>query len=278
MATSLGLETTMTTTTTKKNKDVVRLVVLSDTHGKHDELTHLLPPGDLLLHCGDFANRGSLEDAKNFVQWVSSLHQYPQKLVIDGNHDRTLDDKDTKKSNDPMEIDDPNIDLMQVFAKADPSVRLLQDETFTTKHGLVVHGSSWKSCEEDSFGPLTSGVDVWMFHLHPKLYFAPEDVRSDSVVVIPEDPHYSFARGWHGSRTIAKSAKRYKIPLNLSGHVHMSRGMLKLKDGSSVFINASSSWSNREGAKGITAPIVIDFDLRTRQVVGVNLEPHPSSW
>eukprot|EP00026_Physarum_polycephalum_P021288 Phypoly_transcript_24444.p1 GENE.Phypoly_transcript_24444~~Phypoly_transcript_24444.p1 ORF type:complete len:154 (+),score=43.89 Phypoly_transcript_24444:56-463(+) len=39
---------------TSKNK-CVRIVVMSDTHNHVDDLT--VPPGDILIHCGDFTNK-----------------------------------------------------------------------------------------------------------------------------------------------------------------------------------------------------------------------------
>ena len=72
------------------NKDVIRLVVISDTHGEHEMLTSILPQGDILIYCGDFVNKGNVQDAERFVHWLSTLNQYGEKIVIDGNHDRSL--------------------------------------------------------------------------------------------------------------------------------------------------------------------------------------------
>ncbi len=76
----------VTTTTIKqiKNHRIVRLVVISDTHGYHDLLTPEMPAGDVLIHCGDFADRDSEENVIEFVKWISKQDQYAEKFVIDG--------------------------------------------------------------------------------------------------------------------------------------------------------------------------------------------------
>jgi hypothetical protein len=98
---------------------LVRLVVISDTHGHRDLLTaqKLLPPGDILVHCGDFSHKGFIrQDAQSFRHWISSsLTQYPEKFVVEGNHDHTRDD------------DPDGMNLPAFFA--DSGVRLLQDES-----------------------------------------------------------------------------------------------------------------------------------------------------
>jgi predicted phosphodiesterase len=67
----------------------LRLVMISDTHGKHRALTDL-PAGDVLVHAGDFTSRGGLEEVQDFVEWMCSL-PYEHKLVIAGNHELSLD-------------------------------------------------------------------------------------------------------------------------------------------------------------------------------------------
>ena len=53
----------MNTLESRPKKDIVRIIVISDTHGEHEMLTHMLPPaGDILIHCGDFANKGNKQD------------------------------------------------------------------------------------------------------------------------------------------------------------------------------------------------------------------------
>lgn len=63
----------------------VRVVVTSDTHNAHREMT--VPAGDVFIHCGDATHwlnsRAALED---FNTWLGTL-PHAHKIVIGGNHD-----------------------------------------------------------------------------------------------------------------------------------------------------------------------------------------------
>ena len=71
--------------------DEIRIVCVSDTHGFEGQLPPV-PPGDLLIHCGDFAPDGGstvrLRAVEAFDQWLAA-QPHKVKLVIRGNHDPT---------------------------------------------------------------------------------------------------------------------------------------------------------------------------------------------
>jgi len=69
-------------------KGVVRLVLISDTHMMHRKLE--MPPGDILIHAGDFSNRGKEEEIREFDSWLGEL-EYKYKVVVPGNHDTGTD-------------------------------------------------------------------------------------------------------------------------------------------------------------------------------------------
>jgi predicted phosphodiesterase len=64
----------------------MRLVMISDTHGRHADLT--IPDGDVLVHAGDFTRhrRDQYQDTTDFSDWLGSL-PHAHKIVIAGNHD-----------------------------------------------------------------------------------------------------------------------------------------------------------------------------------------------
>eukprot|EP00928_Gymnodinium_smaydae_P044883 TRINITY_DN29959_c0_g1_i1.p1 TRINITY_DN29959_c0_g1~~TRINITY_DN29959_c0_g1_i1.p1 ORF type:complete len:1377 (-),score=295.51 TRINITY_DN29959_c0_g1_i1:54-4184(-) len=68
--------------------DVLRVVMVADTHCRHRELT--MPPGDLLLVCGDFTKSGTAEEVEDFALWLDGL-PYAEKVVVAGNHEITFD-------------------------------------------------------------------------------------------------------------------------------------------------------------------------------------------
>lgn len=67
---------------------MTKIVAISDTHNLHDEL--VMPPGDILVHAGDFSNRGTLDELEKFAIWWHK-QDYKLKLFVPGNHDFCFD-------------------------------------------------------------------------------------------------------------------------------------------------------------------------------------------
>lgn len=66
----------------------MKIVQISDTHGKHRLLKNL-PEGDVLIHCGDLTENGTEEEVLDFINWLERL-PYRHKIFITGNHDLCL--------------------------------------------------------------------------------------------------------------------------------------------------------------------------------------------
>lgn len=66
----------------------MRLIHLSDTHGRHRQLTDL-PQADIIVHTGDITEDGTEEEVEDFVKWFGNL-PYQRKIFIAGNHDLCL--------------------------------------------------------------------------------------------------------------------------------------------------------------------------------------------
>ena len=65
----------------------MRLVLTSDTHGRHFEIKKL-PDGDVLVHAGDFMNSGLYpEEILSFNYWLAE-QPIEHRVVCGGNHDR----------------------------------------------------------------------------------------------------------------------------------------------------------------------------------------------
>lgn len=66
----------------------MKIVIISDTHEQHLKVN--VPNGDLLIHCGDWTNRGDEFATQRFLDWFSA-QPYKYKCFIAGNHELTLD-------------------------------------------------------------------------------------------------------------------------------------------------------------------------------------------
>ncbi len=53
------------------SEDKVRFVCVSDTHNQTDRLE--VPPGDVLLHAGDFTMTGQMKEVEHFNDWLGIL-------------------------------------------------------------------------------------------------------------------------------------------------------------------------------------------------------------
>ena len=103
------VERVKVTTAEERREGVVRLVLISDTHNKHRQL--VMPPGDLLIHAGDFTERGLARfgiqigcgnnichnrEIKEFDDWLGSLDMYKHRILVPGNHDTGTDAQVTR--------------------------------------------------------------------------------------------------------------------------------------------------------------------------------------
>ena len=64
---------------------MVKIVAISDTHTLHEQVE--VPECDILVHAGDFSNKGSVEDTASFISWLDRQDQAKHKVFISGNHD-----------------------------------------------------------------------------------------------------------------------------------------------------------------------------------------------
>ncbi len=177
----------------------LRLVCLSDTHGFHRQLP--LPPGDILIHAGDFDGR-TLEQIDDFNAWLGEL-PFRHKLVIASNHD-LLFDRDPKLARAHL----PNATYLE-----DSGVRL---------EGLNFWGSPANSVlgEEWAFGRerLVKLRRHW------------DRIPNDTDVLITHEPPYGTLDKTHllgkhrGCQYLLGALLRVKPKLHVFGHIHGGHG------------------------------------------------------
>eukprot|EP00008_Paramoeba_atlantica_P012213 CAMPEP_0201499008 /NCGR_PEP_ID=MMETSP0151_2-20130828/74063_1 /ASSEMBLY_ACC=CAM_ASM_000257 /TAXON_ID=200890 /ORGANISM="Paramoeba atlantica, Strain 621/1 / CCAP 1560/9" /LENGTH=370 /DNA_ID=CAMNT_0047891013 /DNA_START=163 /DNA_END=1272 /DNA_ORIENTATION=- len=80
---------TIRKTESKFGKEDVRIVHISDTHNRHEEITETLPEADLLIHTGDFSDDGTDEEYISFNNWLGEVKDRYRfgVFVVLGNHD-----------------------------------------------------------------------------------------------------------------------------------------------------------------------------------------------
>lgn len=204
----------------------MRLVIISDTHGFHEEL--VMPAGDMLIHAGDITKMGNVEEVEPFNQWLKTL-PYAEKIVIAGNHDFCFEFNDGK-------------DLIT-------NAHYLQDSSITIE-GIKFYGSPWQPRFFD-----------WAFNLDrgAALKERWDLIPADTDVLITHGPPFGIADitctdESVGCEELMLAIERVRPKAHIFGHIHEAYGVVT-KDGT-TFVNGSSCTLRYQA---INAPICIDI-------------------
>ena len=201
----------------------MRIVVISDTHGKHDEIGVL--SGDVLIHCGDSCNgfRSDPADVVRLDAWFGR-QRFDRILCIGGNHDFALQE------------------LTADGRRALHNAEYLEDREYRYK-GLRFYGSPW-----------TPELPEWA-------YFQPDHAIASRWARIPDDtdvlithtpPRDVLDRDRSGQRLGCPHLRRrvgeVRPTLHCFGHVHASSGAIDIAG--ITFVNAALVNRRFEVTKG----------------------------
>lgn len=251
--------------------ELVRFVCISDTHNLVDEVEHLIPNGDVFLHCGDFTHYGTYNEVLKFNAFLGRL-PHRHKIVIAGNHELTFDSNILPMSGAirdhgriPAEELLRNREYLETLKLTHMSQLLtnctyLQDSG-TTVYGLRIYGSPWQpqfcnwGFNLDSLEKLRTvwslipdGTDVLMTHGPPK-------GRGD---ITEWEVHAGCPE------LLNAVQQRIRPKFHVFGHIHEGRDPAYNKDeglstdGVTTYINASIL--NRS-YKLVFLPVIFDIPL-----------------
>jgi hypothetical protein len=230
---SFAPEAKMTHETGPQSGTPLTLVVISDTHGMEDQLVDdkTIPPGDVLLHLGDFAKEHRAKSSCDTLDtWLANF-PHPLKFVIRGNHD-------------PRYGAFPKSQATYI---TNPTIQFIADYKFCFAP-YISGGLRRKKC-------LPKSCDVLVSHVPPK------------KVLDQCWPSGLYA----GSETLLRGVQKMTggLPIVwLCGHIHEGRGIRKIHLGKqlqqhppTVIINASNANAGR--AKSIDyGPVVLQLGTK----------------
>ncbi len=208
----------------------MRIVLISDTHGRHEELGIL--SGDVLIHCGDSCEGFDTDGARldSIDRWFAK-QRFGQIFCIGGNHDFAAQERHANGGN--------------VFEHA----IFLQDQAHIFD-GTMFYGAPWL--------PDLSG---WA-------YFLPDDERirkwnlipRNTDVLITHSPPFGILDLPRNGENVGCSYLRTAVmevnpKLHAFGHVHASAGRTTI--GETTFVNASVIDSSDVMQH---APITVDLE------------------
>ena len=189
----------------------MKIMFLSDTHGRHLEITELygeLPYVDIIVHSGDCTRYGEFEETDLFMNWFSKQNAM-HKILVAGNHDFVL-----------QQMDRRNWLLANNYG-----VTYLED-SFININGIGIYGSPWSP---------VFGMWAFMKQRNDELDAVWQKVPTDGSVdvLVTHTPRYGrfdvSVRGNYnvGCEMLANRINDIHPKVHVFGHIHECGGMIK---------------------------------------------------
>lgn len=256
----------------EENKSL-RIVCISDTHSGHHQLH--LPPGDILIHSGDFTkSRTKLNAAEyiDFVQWFSG-HPHKTKILIAGNRDDFMHTEICHKfRHRSLE----EIESVQSLFTGSDQIIYLKDSAYEYKQNgfnFKIWGSPWTRL----YGKEGKAFQVSTEDLKLKWELIPEDID----FLITHGPPLgvcdkNLEKVQAGCPELLARVKKIKPRIHQFGHIHEGYGSQQTED--TLFINAASI--DKITKQLTNQPIVIALapDLTTKLVAGGTCQPRATAY
>lgn len=189
----------------------MRIVAVSDTHMRHEQIA--VPPGDVLVHAGDFTKRGALKDVVEFNAWLGSL-PHRHKIVIAGNHDwafQNFPQQARAAITNAIYLEDEGCELEGVKFWGSPWQPWFLSWAFNLQRGPEI-AAKWAL--------IPPGIDVLITH-GPPFGFGDHCVSGDDV----------------GCADLLARIRELKTRIHISGHIHEGSGVRE--DGGTLYVNAA---------------------------------------
>ena len=224
------------------------ITLISDTHGKHNQITQDLPGGDLLIHAGDISSMGHQHEVQQFCKWFNNVDNYDHKIFIAGNHDWGFQN---------------NTEKIMEIANSYKTVDYIQDETIQVNNDdkmVNIYGSPW---QPEFYN--------WAFNLPkngPELAAKWAAIPDNTDILITHGPAFGVldtvaGKMWDnlGCQLLTNKIKTIKPKIHVCGHIHSGYGYYF--DGDTHFINASVL---NEEYQYANKPITIDWNGETNEI------------
>ncbi|MEZ5537533.1 MAG: metallophosphatase domain-containing protein [Thiolinea sp.] len=192
----------------------MKLTFISDTHSLHDRMPPLAS-GDVLMHCGDFTGRGTLEDTQHFAEFIAA-QDFTHKIVIAGNHDTCFEDqrKDEAEAclrdNGIIYLNDSGVEIAGVKFWGSPVQPEFFNWSFNRQRGADIR-RHWEKIPVDTNVLITHGP--------------PRHILDRCENGFPA-----------GCDDLLEVIQRIKPDIHAFGHIHEAYGVLEA--GGTTFINA----------------------------------------
>lgn len=213
----------------------MKIVVISDTHGQHEDITLPKKKGDIIIHAGDCSSTGTASQIEDFLIWYGGLN-YKLKILIAGNHDWGFDQNPKKyeemaKQYGVTYLNDSGITYKKIKIWGSPVSPTFCDWAFNRSRTI-----------EES---MTEGAQKLK---HPYIGNHWDLIPLDTDILITHGPPYGimdytvYDRLNVGCSVLSYKIHQIKPKLVIFGHIHEARGVLayKIDENYVTYCNASS--------------------------------------
>lgn len=215
-----------------------KICAISDTHNNHNKI--IIPPCDLLIHCGDWTSQGMKHEVETFAKWLDKQEQVEHIVIVPGNHELYLESHLEQGGG------------LEWIHDHCPRAEVLIDRTIEIE-GIKIHGSpvtpyfcdwAWNRMPSEFDGRMYAGKEreKKVKSIKPHWDIIPEGTN----VLITHGPPYDildktvFANGEMrpeplGCPLLLKRIQEVKPDLHFFGHIHFPGGTQIHKDGTSYY-------------------------------------------
>ncbi|MDZ7934040.1 MAG: metallophosphatase domain-containing protein [Emticicia sp.] len=193
----------------------MKIVAISDTHGKHQNL--ILPEGDMLIHAGDVSSLGKESEIKDFLNWFSQT-DFKHKILIAGNHDFYFEKIAFNETivnqlipSNIIYLNDCGVEIEGIQLWGSPIQPWFYNWAFNRYRGEDIK-KHWNKIPHD--------VDILITH-GPAYGILDKTTRNENV----------------GCEDLLVKIKQVKPKFHICGHIHEAYG--RTKQSNTEFINAS---------------------------------------
>ena len=223
-----------------KERGHVRIVAISDTHFKHQDIC--VPPGDILVHAGDIFFLGGFygtdtneKRLRRFNAWMSR-HPHRHKVVVGGNHDALLENMCNSRIRSILSECDYLVNESRTFGDSGSELVIfgspLSAPNSAASPNMAFQGAATAKELQLALAGLNHSVDVLLIH-------GPPGTLDESV--------REFIR-----------VRRPRLVIH--GHVHETYGVTTLHE--SLVVNATTMGGT---FSPVNPPVVVDLPLSKRQ-------------
>ena len=213
----------------------MKLVCISDTHSLHRCIPDI-PDGDVLIHAGDCLGQGTLENVRDFNDWLGTL-PHRHKIVVAGNHDWAFQETPElarQALTEAIYLEDSGVEIEGVRFWGSPWTPVFMNWAFMLQRGESLY-EKWQLIPDNT--------DVLITHGPPKGIGDGVMLGSNALNV--------------GCEQLLDRIQQLLLKAHVFGHIHEGYG--EYLQGETRLINASTC---NEHYMPENTPVVLDLSLQ----------------